>query len=200
MARRKTLTTNGEGEYAETETTKPKPNTPSQTEFLKAVRELGDIDMEIDAAAAQVARLKRSLGTELKRLKSIGFNTKMLREAMKVRRQNADEVQTDYRDLGRYLQWMGSPVGTQFGLFDEAKTEVPSEHREWEARETGVFAGRAGNGSDTNPFPAGSALHQQWHQGWLKGQEAIAQEAWGGGKTEAKAGKKGAGAETGASA
>ena len=89
----------------------------------------------------------------LKAAKKQGVNQAILIEAMRIKT-IADETEEamHFRDLGRYLRYLNSPLA-QFNLFDDAPTEVSpdarAKHDDWEAHEAGYRAIRAGTPVET---------------------------------------------------
>jgi hypothetical protein len=58
----------------------------------------------------------------------------------------------------------------------EADTSVAEEGAILRTYDNGVVAGRTGRSADENPFEAGTMAHVKFHEGWLAGQESLAEE------------------------
>jgi hypothetical protein len=124
----------------------------------------------------------------VKAAKKAGINTAALLEAMRLKREDdSDAVALYYRDLARYAAWINAPIGSQLGLFgDEAPVAqaVADTIEETDAYDVGLMAGRAGRNGTDNPYPPGSLMHQGWAQGWIGGQQQLANELRLAGKDE----------------
>lgn len=156
----------------------------SPSEFLKHYRLVGDAKREFDRAADEAKAKQGIYRSALKAAKKSGVNQAMLIEAMRIKT-TADEakVAMQFRDLGRYLRYLNSPFGEQFGLFDDGVAEVPGdarkEYEDWEAHEQGYRAAQAGTPIDQCPHPVGSELAQVWSLGWNKGNKVVTDFAAG---------------------
>lgn len=155
----------------------PTPNLTPE-EFLKNYRRVADAKRDMDKVADELKSARGVYRSALKAAKKIGVNQAMLIQAMQiVTVQDEAEVTMDFRDLGRYLRYLNSPIGAQFGLFDDGQVEVSadarSEHDQWEANDQGYRAAQAGTPIDQNPWPPGSEIAQMWSLGWKRGKKVV---------------------------
>jgi ribosome modulation factor len=156
----------------------PTPNLTPE-EFLKNYRRVADAKRDMDKVADELKSARGVYRSALKAAKKIGVNQAMLIQAMQiVTVQDEAEVTIDFRDLGRYLRYLNSPIGAQFGLFDDGQVEVSADaraqHDEWEANEAGYRAAMAGIPADQCPFPLGSEAAQVWSLGHSKASKVLA--------------------------
>ena len=85
---------------------------------------------DMDKVADELKSARGVYRSALKAAKKIGVNQAMLIQAMQiVTVQDEAEVTMDFRDLGRYLRYLNSPIGAQFGLFDDGQVEVSADAR-----------------------------------------------------------------------
>ncbi len=117
----------------------------------------------------------------LKRAKAAGIDQAALTQAMQMARQDTAQVELHYRNVNRYLSWLGSPLGTQGALFgahdDVQPTEkATQEQREWDAEDAGYLAGKGGEPVDNCPHVAGSPFQVKWLEGWHKGQAVLVEQ------------------------
>lgn len=147
-------------------------------EFLKHVRIIGDAQREYDEAH-DLAKSKHGVyRAALKAAKKSGIDEDALKDAIRIHTRSDEATESLYfRNLGRYLNYMNSPLGKQFGLFDDGAGEVPADartkHEEWEANNQGYRAAQAGTPIDQNPWPPGSELAQVWSLGWKRGKKVV---------------------------
>lgn len=169
--------------------------------FLQHYRVIGDAKRVMDRVQDELKSARGIYRSALKAAKKEGVNQTMLIEAMRIKT-IADEAEEamHFRDLGRYLRYLNSPLGAQFGLFDDAQTEVSpdarAKHDDWEAHEAGYRAAQAGTPIDQCPWPVGSALAQVWSLGWNEGNKVVADVLAGNpAKPTPKRGKKARGGD-----
>ena len=178
----------------------PTPNLTPE-ELLKNYRRVADAKRDMDKVADELKSARGVYRSALKAAKKIGVNQAMLIQAMQiVTVQDEAEVTMDFRDLGRYLRYLNSPIGAQFGLFDDGQVEVSADaraqHDEWEANDQGYRAAQAGTPIDQCPWPVGSALAQVWSLGWNEGNKVVADVLAGNpAKPTPKRGKKARGGD-----
>ncbi len=147
--------------------------------FLQHYRVIGDAKRVMDRVQDELKSARGIYRSALKAAKKQGVNQAMLIEAMRIKT-IADEAEEaiHFRDLGRYLRYLNSPLGAQFGLFDDAPTEVSpdarAKHDDWEAHEAGYRAAQAGTPVEDCPFPVGSEAAQVWSLGWNEGNKVAA--------------------------
>lgn len=148
-------------------------------EFLKHYRLIGDAKREMDRITEELRSARGQYRSALKIAKKHGVNQAMLIEAMRIHTiADEAEVAMEFRDLGRYLRYLNSPLGSQFSLFDDGAADVPTdvrrEHEDWEAHEQGYRAAQGGVPIEECPHPAGSELAQVWSLGHAKGSKVAA--------------------------
>lgn len=146
--------------------------------FLQHYRVIGDAKRVMDRVQDELKSARGIYRSALKAAKKQGVNQAMLIEAMRIKT-IADEAEEamHFRDLGRYLRYLNSPLGAQFGLFDDGQVEVSADaraqHDEWEANDQGYRAAQAGTPIDQNPWPPGSEIAQVWSLGWKRGKKVV---------------------------
>ena len=101
-----------------------------------------------------------------------GVDIDALKLAFKIAERASGEIVAEQRSIGRYLRIMGSPLGTQWSLFedsdaDEGKPKV-------DANLQGQHAGRNGEPAENNPFTPGTEDFTAWAEGWTSGQSMLA--------------------------
>lgn len=147
--------------------------------FLQHYRVIGDAKRVMDRVQDELKSARGIYRSALKAAKKQGVNQAMLIEAMRIKT-IADETEEamHFRDLGRYLRYLNSPLGAQFGLFDDGQVEVSpdarAKHDDWEAHEAGYRAAQAGTPVEDCPFPVGSEAAQVWSLGHSKASKVLA--------------------------
>jgi len=148
-------------------------------EFLKHVRLIGDARRDYDQAHDAAKSKKGAYRAAIKAAKKVGIDETAMLEAIRMHTVSDEATESLYfRNLGRYLTYMNSPLGAQFGLFDDQAATVSDkarmEHAEWEAHEHGYRAAQGGVPIDQCPYPVGSELAQVWSLGWNQGNKVAA--------------------------
>jgi len=157
----------------------PTPNLTVEM-FLEFANKVSSMKQTLDDASS---RYRESL----KRAKGAGINEAVLRQALQLRKTDLDKVNTNFKDLNRYLVWLGVPAGVQLGLFEGATlattienarlASAPNAELGEDVKATAYFAGHAngkiGKNRDTNPHGAGE-LYDEWDRGWIAGQSELA--------------------------
>lgn len=179
------------------------PDIPNVTpaELLKHVRLIGNAQREYDEAHVAAKSKQGVYRAAYKAAKKAGIDEAALKDAIRIHTRSDEATESLYfRNLGRYLNYMNSPLGKQFGLFDDGASTVPSgarkEHEEWEAHDQGYRAAQAGTPIDQNPHPPGSEVAQVWSMGWKKG-EGVVKDVLAGNpaKPEKRRGRKAKGSD-----
>lgn len=139
--------------------------------FLELYRELKTAQREIDAGTGR----KRAI---LKRAKSGGVDLDALKLLENLAKLDPDKSEMRLRNVARYSEWVGRPVGFQPTLFSFVAESGPSEsalgeHTEFLADDAGYAAGYRGDDIDTNPHKPGTPTFVRWRAGWHKGQGAL---------------------------
>lgn len=149
--------------------------------FLKHYRSIRNCKTEHKETGAAVARAKKAA-------KNAGIDLAALSWLEKLTDLDTDEAEMQLRHLTTYAQWLSLPIGMQLNMFGQPEpatvdAKTAAEHREWQAGEDGLMAGRAGHERDTNLKDPGSAEHAAWdlgwrhgHEDWLEAQQTIASE------------------------
>lgn len=104
--------------------------------------------------------------------KQDGVDVDALKLAFRINERASGEVISEQRNLGRYLKIMGSPLGTQWSLFEE---EGEDGKPKVDPNLQGQHAGRNGEPAENNPFTPGSEQFTDWAEGWVAGQQMLAQ-------------------------
>lgn len=115
--------------------------------------------------------------------KGDGVDVDSLKLAFRIAERSTGEVISEQRNVGRYLKIMGSPLGTQWSLFDQEDEEGVT----LDATAKGEQAGREGADRESNPYTPGKPDWFAWNNGWQTGQDAIAATLGRGNGTEAAA-------------
>ncbi len=103
--------------------------------------------------------------------KQDGVDVDSLKLAFRINERSSGEVISEQRNVGRYLKIMGSPLGTQWNLFEDTQDEGVQK---LDAKAAGEQGGREGVDRDSNPYQPGTELWFEWNNGWQVGQDAIA--------------------------
>lgn len=105
--------------------------------------------------------------------KGDGVDIDSLKQAFRIAERAGGEVVSEQRAIGRYLRIMGSPLGTQWNLFEgeqAAETIDPVAQ--------GEHAGLNSEPRENNPYQPGTEPAFMWHNGWQAAQDKL--EATGG--------------------
>ncbi|MGH6967776.1 MAG: ribosome modulation factor [Stellaceae bacterium] len=135
---------------------------------------------EVDAKRADHQTANATYRSALKAAKKDGVDTDAMVQALALAEQDPDEAALTFRNLGNYLTWMNSPLGSQFRLDGEAP-DAPKETRKGRG---------AGKPTPASPTKAGSEpFMQQTEPAYLKPNAAQLARAFADGKTLGAAGK-----------
>lgn len=118
-----------------------------------------------DRAAERAKSLKGELRSVYSAAKDDGVNIDAVKEARAKHKLDHTTVAQDFKDVGRVLRLMKSPLATQLSLFD-----APQWPPEVEAKLAGTMAGRNAEPVDNNPHNPGTAEFNSWRAGWDDGQ------------------------------
>lgn len=92
-----------------------------------------------------------------------------------IRKGGMGAMVTDERRYRQLLRLMGSPLGTQFTLWEVEPEEVSSNAKPgMDAELQGQHAYSNNEPRENNPFQPGTAEHVDWGQGWNAAQTATA--------------------------
>lgn len=172
----------------------------TKTVFMQHLNNVKRTQRLWDEAHQEAKEAKGVHAAALKAAKNAGINQAMLKQAIDIHtKRDEGDVARDFRDLGQMLRWMGSPIGTQFSLFDgnlAAASEdddepdvspeaaaidealggvetITEEDATFRAEDEGYKVGKGGRSSNENPNAPGTQMHQAWHSGWLRGNRAL---------------------------
>lgn len=148
----------------------------------------------IDSATERKKDAAGGLAEIYKRAELDGFHKRALKEAVRLRNLDPAERRDYLSSLNAYCDKLG--IWNQDDMFDpEPRTPAPPDEGDDEAYdddleesttqaiaevsgytyETGRQAGLKGENSTNNPWPEGTKANTSWQNGWMKGQEQIAQ-------------------------
>lgn len=133
---------------------------------------------EVAAATRALEEAQGIRRAALKRAKGAGINTSKLVEALRMRKLEPEVVETDFRDLAKYLAWMGMPVGFQADLLapgdDQPLTDKALHGQRLNyAEQEGYDRGLAGGVVEECSHPQGSELATAWLKGLRAGREFL---------------------------
>lgn len=118
--------------------------------------------------ASKALKLRRSeLSQSYKLAKKEHVNIDALKAAIKTDAADHLQVLLDHRDTGRYLRWMGSPLGTQLALFAEPGDVSDIAKASLAGRSAGLAARSIDDGNVWSP---GSEPFIAFRDAWEKGQ------------------------------
>lgn len=147
-----------------------------------------DAKAELDKRTQARAEASGTYRALIKAAKQAGMNADGITAAIKARTMDADEHLAIERAKYRYLEHMGSPIGTQATFFDHldgntsANVKTPADQpSEATARAQGKLAGGAGKDLiDDNPYGEDAAsMAIAWKAGFREGQAEAAAAAKG---------------------
>lgn len=129
----------------------------------------------------KASRAQGVLRNRYKVAKGDGVDVDSLKLAFRIAERATGEVVSEQRNVGRYLRIMGSPLGTQWPLFDSedaVETVDPAAQ--------GEHAGLNGEPRENNPYTPATTPWFMWNNGYQVGQDKLA-GSFGGGETGAEA-------------
>lgn len=109
------------------------------------------------------------LRNRIKIAKGDGLDTTALLKALDEADRPAGAVITEHRNMTRYLTLMGSPLGTQLSLLEDATADGddrPTNSSAMDAELQGQHAWSNGEPVANVPFTPGSEEFAQWVAGW----------------------------------
>ena len=127
-------------------------------------------EIEWREARDKAAELQGVLRNRYKVAKGDGVDIDSLKLAFRIAERAMGEVVSEQRNVGRYLKIMGSPLGTQWSLFEEPDADGAKP----DATAKGEQAGREGADRDSNPYSPGTPDWFAFNNGWQAGQDTIA--------------------------
>lgn len=159
-------------------------NAPGRAQFEASLR-------EIILARQKAETYQAHLRNAFKRADAMGFDTKQIKEVLKMRDRDPVELEAEMKVRAQYATWAGVPVGSQLEMFKADQTGEAQAAQEadglsdedrhakvmFEAEQRGFYAGKRGDKlPDANPFKAGEEAFVEFERGYWRGQEAIALE------------------------
>lgn len=107
--------------------------------------------------------------TQRKKLVAHGFAPKVIDFALRLRKDDDDEMIEQRRAEIEVARFLNHPIGTQPELPLNMEDRTPDVER---ARAAGEIAGAEGK-SRVPPYATGSAQEQEWLEGWSVGQSTL---------------------------
>lgn len=154
------------------ENAKKNPGPVSDETVLMHANLIRAAKAEWQEARDEATKRQGVLRNRWKVAKNDGVDTDSLKDALTFMEQSTSEVVSGQRNVGRYLRIMGSPLGTQWSLFEDSVTE--DGRPKVDSNLQGQHAGRNGEPAENNPFTPGSDDFQAWADGWVVGQNMLA--------------------------
>ena len=144
-----------------------KPNVTPET-FLEQYRIIASAKRTVDEANSVYRHRLKNAG-------KLGIDTKQLLAVMRLKKLETDVIEIQFRTQNRYLAWLGTPIGTQASMFEEAEAEPNANARETfrqgEIEQAGYDAGLHNQAVESCPYPQGSEHAQVWVKGLHAGRE-----------------------------
>lgn len=136
--------------------------------YERHLSKINTTEKAMERAKAEYDQAKGVHQNAYKAAKNDGCNTDAIRLARKLDKMDHGAVVTDYADVGRVLNIMRSPLGSEqmdlFGSISAPAVEV-------DVALQGLNAGKNAEPIDNCPYPAGSENYVMWRDNWEKGQE-----------------------------
>lgn len=134
-------------------------------------------EIEWREARDKAAELQGVLRNRYKVAKGDGVDIDSLKLAFRIAERASGEVVSEQRNVGRYLRIMGSPLGTQWSLFDgDAGGEGKAAVGALDAELQGQAAWRNKEPPENNPFTPGTENFVQWATGYGNAEAAALQQ------------------------
>lgn len=124
----------------------------------------------IEGLVDQKNTIVSQIRTARKKLVANGFAPKVIDFALRLRKDEDDDMVEQRRAEIEVARFLNHPIGTQADLFDIQADRTPEVDR---AFTLGEIAGAEGK-TCIAPHATGSPLEQAWIKGWHKGQDTIA--------------------------
>lgn len=157
----------------QTEPTIAQPNV-GKAEFLECYDDAIEAKANLDSARGKYQNVIKRAGT-------LGLNVAAFKRAIAESLRERDKREIDDRDMRKYMEWLGMPLGHQAEMFtndnapkpnghDPETSEADEKHALRVADREGYTAGKAGANVDSCPYELGSELAQVWHSSWHRAQ------------------------------
>lgn len=147
----------------------------SPTDFVAALAELVSAKTREDSAAGS----RRAV---MARFERMGAHKPGLQLMLKLRAMEPEDAELTLASALRYCRWAQMQIGDQATLFPASDDAgVPAAKTvdaltEAEAFEEGFAAGKGGRDAGDTRFSAGTPMHARFYDGWVAGQEALANQ------------------------
>lgn len=132
----------------------------------------------------QASQAQGVLRNRYKVAKGDGVDVDSLKLAFRIAERSTGEVVSEQRNVGRYLRVMGSPLGTQWSLFDDADEAgadgKPAATAGFDAELQGQHAWANNEPISNNPFTPGTDDFVAWEAGHNNAMAAAARKMGGG--------------------
>lgn len=148
-------------------TTPPQPsasNGPDRDEFLFSIGHQRKLQQAIDEAKAVLKKFRNNL-------KLRGFNLAMMDAAIDEAEREDSTTISNMRELKRYYEFMGLPIGHQFTLFDAPQEANSNGYLMAKAFAEGRDRGVRGEFPDEQKWLPVTPEGQEHQRGWQEGQQ-----------------------------
>lgn len=133
----------------------------------------------------KAAQAQGVLRNRYKVAKGDGVDVDSLKLAFRIAERSSGEVVSEQRNVGRYLRIMGSPLGTQWSLFEGVEGETAGEDGKpaakpgFDAELQGQHAWANNEPISNNPFTPGTEEFVAWETGHNNAMSAAARKMGG---------------------
>lgn len=136
---------------------------------------------ELQRVLQQASEVRGKIGKNKERFEKAGGDKGDYDFYIKTRLRDPEEVDRETARRNKLLLFMGFPVGTQLGMFDDGESVATKSENATKgivspddlafAREEGIGAGLKGEPKDSCPYDEGSPQEIHWSDGWANGLE-----------------------------
>lgn len=140
-------------------------NGPTREDFLFFCGRLAAADKDIKEAKDRRKKLRQFFQNQ-------GVNLRMMDEAIAERGREDGTTVSNLRDMKRYCEYLGLPIGKQFDLFDQPVT-AGNVDTEAAAYDEGKELGIKGLNPDTQKWLPTTPEGQAHQNGWADGQAIL---------------------------
>jgi ribosome modulation factor len=148
----------------------------SDTNIEQHIKDIRQQQARVKSAEKRAASERKLLRNLYKTFDADGGDSAAMKKSFKDAERPMSEVVTERRNMARYEKLMGTPLGTQWDLFDHEGAAVQID-----AYAQGEQAGMNGEPADNCPFnpTTESENSSRWRSGWSAGQARLANEKLG---------------------
>ena len=150
----------------------PGPGHNSKTTFAQG--QLRSIVERIERLDEEKATISADIRDVYSEAKGNGFDTKILRKIIALRKKEAAEREEERAMLDLYMQSLGMLADTPLGEAAVAAAKIMTAEL---ARLDGMWDGETGAAPDDKNFPASSKFHDSYMAGWHEGNSRRLAEA-----------------------